>query len=1001
MASSFLLPNYNMMGDHDIHGMEGLRGAPTESEDVEDDFEDEEDFEPLAASVTDFDHQDHVKSQFEKDLEDARRLFPKKPETKEEKKQGMAFVVARTPQWHRRTWEDQNFLHYLAYYDYNRKPNLSWLMTRAIYKSPDLMGVLDDTKRTPLTAALSVGNEMFTHAACINQKPETMSQLTEALRSECANHNNDRKTTTCLHTALTSSFTNFSKGKARGAIIKRMCDFVPEEMFTVEDFEGRTPLHLAVEYERCCKDQVGIVNELLRRGQQALMVAITRPSFSKRPLSVYQYHEKSRRRAEGNTKPPAGLPKKHAQGALSQAKDRQTGPPDAKAEGKKGASRIEKGSMGPPPLPNDKAYGAGFGIQRRDSMPSANLKGTETPRSNDLKSKVPGPAGFPEASARPPTDRDLQNEEREKAAQQIGEQLKLHYLRTQRPDRVVQFLHDPEERDARQLWFDFGEPRKFTERDFEKQFRHLKFDSALQYVAFPRVQLEENEDISDSRHKGRKVIVDDLEAPSHSDEAIEDALKSFDVEILDWRRLDLDPVTLVRVGKCLREIHLQWGGGNPVLRAWSEKEGLAMIPTLETIHLSQDEGLESDTRTRENLDEFEKRLYEAWPTERPKPRVIRPKSTGGRRPNGAHQFSIPLNPNQERSVDPHKWMQCMEEFASYFRQIQVLRKPRSGESPAPVQVALIDDGTDITHPDLRGFEFPGQSFHHYRDGSTWRVSPYWDSKSGHGTLMARLILRVCPSATIHVIKLQTFHGQGSNKLQIRPESAIQAVKYAAELEVHIICTSWTMKPPTEDAVKKGFDDVIHDALSNKGILMFCAASDQGKSADLTYPHSSHNKSFRIGAAKATGAIVNNVGDTHELNYIFPGHEVAIGDVYGVKGPELEGHSGSSVANALAVGLAALIIECVRLGVFHTDETKPTDPTVAIYKEDLEKIRERGQMDLALASIGTNRNTENKYIEVWHIFGRAAERLKHNVDQTSQLEVIAGLARHFLRKGVLM
>lgn len=65
------------------------------------------------------------------------------------------------------------------------------------------------------------------------------------------------------------------------------------------------------------------------------------------------------------------------------------------------------------------------------------------------------------------------------------------------------------------------------------------------------------------------------------------------VEILDWRRLDLDPVSLTRVGKCLRELHLQWSGKNTTLRAWSEKEGLAMIPTLETISVTQVEVFKS------------------------------------------------------------------------------------------------------------------------------------------------------------------------------------------------------------------------------------------------------------------------------------------------------------------------------------------------------------------------------------------------------------------------
>jgi hypothetical protein len=86
-----------------------------------------------------------------------------------------------------------------------------------------------------------------------------------------------------------------------------------------------------------------------------------------------------------------------------------------------------------------------------------------------------------------------------------------------------------------------------------------------------------------------KVIVDDLGHPPHSDEAIEKALKPFDIEILDWRRLDLDSVTLETIGKSLREVHLQWSGRNTVLRSWSEVEGLAKTPTLEMIRIVQTE----------------------------------------------------------------------------------------------------------------------------------------------------------------------------------------------------------------------------------------------------------------------------------------------------------------------------------------------------------------------------------------------------------------------------
>lgn len=118
---------------------------------------------------------------------------------------------------------------------------------------------MDKTKRTPLTVALSNGNEVFSYAACLNLKLGTRQRFKEPLESECENQGSDREIT-CLQTALTCAF---SKEDLRQDIVKIMCSFVPDKMFTVKDHKGRTPLPLAVEYERCCKAQVDIVQELL------------------------------------------------------------------------------------------------------------------------------------------------------------------------------------------------------------------------------------------------------------------------------------------------------------------------------------------------------------------------------------------------------------------------------------------------------------------------------------------------------------------------------------------------------------------------------------------------------------------------------------------------------------------------------------------------------------------------------------------------------------------
>lgn len=82
-----------------------------------------------------------------------------------------------------------------------------------------------------------------------------------------------------------------------------------------------------------------------------------------------------------------------------------------------------------------------------------------------------------------------------------------------------------------------------------------------------------------------KVMVDDLKDPSHSDKALEDCLRPFEVEILDWTKVDLCPETILTACRNVRQLYLRWSGNRAVLRAWSEPDGLAKLERLEAVHL--------------------------------------------------------------------------------------------------------------------------------------------------------------------------------------------------------------------------------------------------------------------------------------------------------------------------------------------------------------------------------------------------------------------------------
>lgn len=184
--------------------------------------------------------------------------------------------------------------------------------------------------------------------------------------------------------------------------------------------------------------------------------------------------------------------------------------------------------------------------------------------------------------------------------------------------------------------FDYDKlPRKMRPKDFEMKFgadkeNGLVFDEVLQYVFFPPVKVELTGPAQDKKmsleppygeqgrddmkyffdwlyKKGVRYIIrvtlqdsGDSGEKVHSDYAIQQCLEKFIVESLDWQKTDLDPETIQLVGSKaeksptskiggsqLKELHLRWSGSNAVLRAWSEPDGLPVLPSLERIILSK------------------------------------------------------------------------------------------------------------------------------------------------------------------------------------------------------------------------------------------------------------------------------------------------------------------------------------------------------------------------------------------------------------------------------
>lgn len=122
----------------------------------------------------------------------------------------------------------------------------------------------------------------------------------------------------------------------------------------------------------------------------------------------------------------------------------------------------------------------------------------------------------------------------------------------------------------------------------------------------------------------------------------------------------------------------------------------------------------------------------------------------------------------DKGINAHQWLSSVEEFASVMKPFWETTAKRFRDMnqnmgtaervEKPVTIALIDDGVnkfEIDHPNQ---VLEGKSFDFHDE----RVNSPFLSAKGHGTTMARMILRVCPMAEIYPIRLKTYSDPNGN-----------------------------------------------------------------------------------------------------------------------------------------------------------------------------------------------------------------------------------------------
>ncbi|KAK4220513.1 hypothetical protein QBC38DRAFT_550635 [Podospora fimiseda] len=478
-----------------------------------------------------------------------------------------------------------------------------------------------------------------------------------------------------------------------------------------------------------------------------------------------------------------------------------------------------------------------------------------------------------------------------------------------------------------------------------------------------------------------KVVVNDPKKPFHKEQAMIEALKPFSIEILDWSRPDLPTSTIVDSCKYVRELHLGWVLSDKILTPWSGKDGLAQLPNLIDVFLrhARDPKEEQPQQINKELVIFEKRLKiarDVVDAAQKKnldcfPEIAVHRSEARTEPDKRH-----IEQKRDTIVMDHQWLKIMDHFASGIFSIHpghtIKCLPSALERD--VRICLIDNGVDAEHKSIseRIDANAGRSLGIYPEEEEYRAMtpPFYDSTTNHGTLMANMIVRVCPFAKIVSYRLDTRPGE-DDRLHFTAKSAADALEHAVEQNFDIICMSWTVKHENNSKDIARLIRALREAVKTK--IVFCSSPDVGdisfEKLSCYYPIGSHIQDlFQIGAATADR--LKQYCGAH-----FPGPRRPREERNEVIQKDKSFNSPSSIATTLAAGLAALLIHVLRVAIIRTYELKNQDSKDAniIKLNYLDTIKSPRMMRKVFDRMCLRGG--KMYVDVWGNFDKKGKELK--------------------------
>ena len=155
---------------------------------------------------------------------------------------------------------------------------------------------------------------------------------------------------------------------------------------------------------------------------------------------------------------------------------------------------------------------------------------------------------------------------------------------------------------------------------------------------------------------------------------------------------------------------------------------------------------------------------------------------------------------------------------------------------------------------------------------------------------------------------------------------------------------------------KSTNDDLENAVSyarDCGIAIICSTADEGQNVDRVWPAAYENKTLSIAACNQYGSLAKYGSD--QARYWFQGEKIVTDVQFAEDSPVTV--SGSSVATAVAAGVASLIVACHRIASPSQEQALREDTSISapeIVKHWFQKMMEG--------------HGESKYVKPWVVFG---------------------------------